>query len=96
MKDPSGSTDQGNLSHEWPSISPYFQISNEDGSVPSGGPHTAAFEVAAGSRPAFEKSLMVAKSLAGVAVDVLTVDGLLESIQEEFEKTRTLGRRRRL
>ena len=94
-KDPSGSTDQGNLSHEWPSISPYFQIFNEDGSVPSGGPHTAAFEVAAGSKPAFEKSLIVAKSLAGVAVDVLTVDGLLDQIKEEFEKTKTPSLRRR-
>lgn len=95
MKDPSGSTDQGNLSHEWPSISPYFQITNEDGSAPGGGPHTSAFEVAAGSKPAFEKSLLVAKSLAGVAVDVLTVEGLLDSVKEEFEKTRTPGVRRR-
>lgn len=95
MKDPSGSTDQGNLSHEWPSISPYFQIFNEDGSVPATGPHTALFEVAAGSKPAFEKSVVVAKSLAGVAVDVLTVEGLLDRIKEEFEATRTLNLRRR-
>lgn len=95
MKDPSGSTDQGNLSHEWPSISPYFQIFNEDGSVPGTGPHTALFEVAAGSKLAFEKSIVVAKSLAGVAVDVLTVEGLLDSIKDEFEARRTPGRRRR-
>lgn len=95
MKDPSGSTDQGNLSHEWPSISPYFQIFNEDGSVPATGPHTALFEVAAGSKPAFEKSVVVAKSLAGVAVDVLTVEGLLDRIKEEFEATRTPNLRRR-
>lgn len=95
MKDPSGSTDQGNLSHEWPSISPYFQIFNEDGSVPATGPHTALFEVAAGSSKAFEKSIVVAKSLAGVAVDVLTVEGLLDSIKAEFEATRTPGLRRR-
>ena len=95
MREPSSSTDQGNLSHEWPSISPIFGITNEDGSVPAGGPHTPAFEVAAGSKPAFEKSLVVAKSLAGVAVDVLTVNGLLESIKEEFEKTKTSSLRRR-
>jgi amidohydrolase len=95
LKDPSGSTDQGNLSHEWPSISPYFQITNEDGSVPATGPHTALFEVAAGSRPAFEKSIVVAKSLAGVAIDVLTVEGLLEKIREEFEGSRMPGLRRR-
>ena len=95
MKDPSGSTDQGNLSHEWPSISPYFQIFNEDGSVPATGPHTALFEVAAGSSKSFEKSVVVAKSLAGVAVDVLTVEGLLDRIKEEFEATRTPRMRRR-
>ncbi|KAJ4377154.1 hypothetical protein N0V86_006595 [Didymella sp. IMI 355093] len=94
-KDPSGSTDQGNLSHEWPSISPYFQIFNEDGSVPRTGPHTALFQVAAGSSRAFEKSIVVAKSLAGVAVDVLTVDGLLDSIKEEFERTKMPNLRRR-
>lgn len=94
-KDPSGSTDQGNLSHEWPSISPYFQIFNEDGSVPGTGPHTALFEVAAGSSKAFEKSIVVAKSLAGVAVDVLTVEGVLDSIRAEFEATRMPGLRRR-
>ncbi|KZM18622.1 uncharacterized protein EKO05_0000670 [Ascochyta rabiei] len=95
LKDPSGSTDQGNLSHEWPSLSPFFQITNQDGSVPAGGPHTAAFEVAAGSQPAFEKAVQVAKSLAGVAVDVLTVEGLLGEIKSEFEKTQTSPRRRR-
>ncbi|GJC89232.1 peptidase M20 domain-containing protein 2 [Colletotrichum liriopes] len=87
LRDPSGSTDQGNISHDFPTISPYFGITNENGSVPSGGTHTAAFEVAAGSRPAFDKAIMVAKSIAGVAVDVLTVDGMLDEIKEEFEAT---------
>ncbi|KAM0283740.1 hypothetical protein ACHAQH_002329 [Verticillium albo-atrum] len=93
-RDPSGSTDQGNISHDFPSISPLFGITNEDGSQPAGGPHTTAFEVAAGSRPAFDKAIMVAKSLAGVAVDVLTVDGLLEKIKEEFEQTKTSSKRK--
>ncbi|KAJ0168189.1 Peptidase M20 domain-containing protein 2 [Colletotrichum tanaceti] len=96
LRDPSGSTDQGNISHDFPTISPYFSIANENGSVPSGGTHTAAFEVAAGSRPAFGKAIMVAKSIAGVAVDVLTVDGMLEQIKEEFEATQSKRRRRRL
>lgn len=95
LRDPSGSTDQGNISHDFPTISPYFAITNENGSVPSGGTHTAAFEVAAGSRPAFEKAIMVAKSIAGVAVDVLTVDGMLEQIKEEFEATQGERRKRR-
>ncbi|EGY23570.1 hypothetical protein VD0002_g1902 [Verticillium dahliae] len=93
-RDPSGSTDQGNISHDFPSISPYFGITNEDGSQPAGGPHTAAFEVASGSRAAFDKAIMVAKSLAGVAVDVLTVEGLLEKIKEEFEQTKKSSKRK--
>ncbi|TIC90151.1 Peptidase M20 domain-containing protein 2 [Colletotrichum higginsianum] len=95
LRDPSGSTDQGNISHDFPTISPYFAITNENGSVPSGGTHTAAFEVAAGSRSAFEKAIMVAKSIAGVAIDVLTVDGMLEQIKEEFEATQSKRRKRR-
>ncbi|KAL0932861.1 metallopeptidase [Colletotrichum truncatum] len=95
LRDPSGSTDQGNLSHDFPSISPYFGITNENGSVPDGGPHTTAFEVAAGSRAAFDKSITVAKSIAGVAVDVLTVEGLLDKIKEEFESTQDKRRKRR-
>jgi amidohydrolase len=94
-KDPSGSTDQGNLSHEWPSISPYFQIFNEDGSVPKSGPHSAPFEVAAGSRRSFEKSLVVAKSLAGVAVEVVGGEGVLERVREEFEGMEGMRVRRR-
>jgi amidohydrolase len=85
IKEQSGSTDQGNISKMWPSIQPMFQIFNEDGSVPEGGPHTAPFEVAAGSRKSFEKGLMVAKGLAGVAVDVLTVEGMVEKVREELE-----------
>ncbi|KAM5346266.1 hypothetical protein ACJ41O_009271 [Fusarium nematophilum] len=93
-RSPSGSTDQGNISHDFPSISPSFQIFYANGSVPETGPHTEGFEVAAGSKPAFEKALMVAKSLAGVAVDVLTVDGLLDEIKAEFKKSQSPKRRR--
>lgn len=94
MRDPSGSTDQGNISHDYPTISPFFSITNENGSVPSGDVHTAEFEVAAGSRSAFDKAIMVAKSIAGVAVDVLTVDGMLDQIKEEFEATQNKRRKR--
>lgn len=95
-RDPSGSTDQGNISHDFPSISPQFQIFYANGSVPETGPHTEGFEIAAGSKPAFEKALMVAKSLAGVAVDVLMVDGLLDEIKAEFKKSQSLKTRRRV
>lgn len=95
LREPSGSTDQGNVSKDFPTISPFFGITNENGSAPAGGPHTAAFEVAAGSRAAFDKAIVVAKSMAGVAIDILTVDGMLELVQEEFEATQTKRRRRR-
>lgn len=85
IKEQGGSTDQGNISKKFPSIQPMFQIYNENGSVPDGGPHTAPFKVAAGSKRSFEKALMTAKGLAGVAVDVLTVEGMLEAIKEELE-----------
>jgi metal-dependent amidase/aminoacylase/carboxypeptidase family protein len=94
LRDASGSTDQGNLSQEWPSISPTFGIFTENGTAPLTGPHTEAFQVAAGTKLSFEKALMVAKALAGVAVDVLTVDGLLDEIKEGFEANRTPQLRR--
>jgi amidohydrolase len=86
IKEQSGSTDQGNISKKWPSIQPMFQIYNENGSVPEGGPHTAPFEVAAGTRRSFEKAIMTAKGLAGVAVDVLTTEGMLEAVKGELEE----------
>lgn len=94
LRDASGSTDQGNLSQEWPSISPTFGIFTENGTAPSTGPHTEAFQVAAGTKLSFEKALMVAKALAGVAVDVLTVDGLMDEIKENFEVNKTPQLRR--
>ncbi|KAI8931450.1 hypothetical protein NX059_011777 [Plenodomus lindquistii] len=94
IKAQGGSTDQGNISKKFPSIQPMFQIYNENGSVPSGGPHTAPFEVAAGSRMSFEKALMTAKGLAGVAVDILSVEGMLDSVKEELEAL-DQGKRRR-
>ncbi|KAH9881149.1 hypothetical protein J1614_001644 [Plenodomus biglobosus] len=85
IKAQAGSTDQGNISKRFPSIQPLFQIFNENGSVPTGGAHTAPFEVAAGSRRSFEKALMAAKGLAGVAVDILSVDGMLDAVKAELE-----------
>ncbi|KXJ93023.1 aminobenzoyl-glutamate utilization protein B [Microdochium bolleyi] len=95
LRAPGGSTDQGNISWEFPSIHPFFGIYNEDGSMPSGAPHTAPFEVAAGSKRAHNKAIQTAKSLAGIAVDVLTVDGMLKEIKVEFERTvKTQSRQR--
>ncbi|KAF5021471.1 hypothetical protein F66182_6492 [Fusarium sp. NRRL 66182] len=94
MRQPSASTDQGNISHDFPSIQAVYGITYENGTKPSGGPHTAPFEEAAGSRRAFKQALMVGKSLAGTAIDVLTVDGLLDEIKDEFKKSKSPKRRR--
>ncbi|KAL6705120.1 hypothetical protein ACN47E_007225 [Coniothyrium glycines] len=94
IKDQGGSTDQGNISKRFPSIQPMFQIYNENGSVPSGGAHTAPFEVAAGTQKSFDKALMTAKGLAGVAVDVLTVEGMVDAVKAELESV-DQGKRRR-
>lgn len=85
MRDPSASTDQGDVSHAFPAIHPFFAIVTANGTEPAGGPHTKAFGEAAGSKAAFERAVRAAKGLAGVAVDILTKDGLLEDIKEEFE-----------
>jgi metal-dependent amidase/aminoacylase/carboxypeptidase family protein len=90
IKEQSGSTDQGNISKKFPSIQPMFQIYNENDSVPTGGPHTAPFEVAAGSKKSFEKALMTAKGLAGVALDILTVEGMLDAVKKELEENAEL------
>ncbi|KAM6534511.1 hypothetical protein FALCPG4_004145 [Fusarium falciforme] len=83
----SASTDQGNISHEFPSISAGFGIHYDNGTSPATGPHTPEFEIVAGTRRAFNESLAVGKSLAGVALDVLTVDGYLDKVKENFKKT---------
>lgn len=85
LREPSGSTDQGDVSHAFPAIHPFFAIVTANGTAPATGPHTVAFEAASGSRPAFDRAMRAAKGLAGVAVDILTTDGMLASIKEEFE-----------
>ncbi|KAI5926295.1 hypothetical protein F4810DRAFT_656304 [Camillea tinctor] len=77
------STDQGDVSYAMPSLSPGFWIPPG----PQGnGPHSPDFELASGRRVAFEKALKVGKGLAGVAVDVLTTEGLLEEVKRSWEE----------
>ncbi|KAK6003377.1 hypothetical protein QM012_001222 [Aureobasidium pullulans] len=80
------STDQGNISHAFPSLSPGFWIKSvsEDGKQ-GGGPHTPDFTRASRTKEAHDKALMVGNALAATAVDVLTKDGYLEEIRKEFE-----------
>jgi metal-dependent amidase/aminoacylase/carboxypeptidase family protein len=81
------STDQGDVSHALPSLSPGFWIRSEgEDGAQMGGPHTRDFARAAATEEAFRLALRVGKALAGTAVDVLTKQGLLEAVREEFEE----------
>ena len=80
------STDQGNISYAMPSISPSFWIRSEDGDGNQlGGPHTPDFEKAARSAESHELAKRAAKTLAAVAVDVVSTPGLLDEAKKEFE-----------
>lgn len=94
------STDQGNISHEIPSLSAGFWIRSIKGkgegehegegkSEQGGGPHTPDFEVAARTQEAHGLALRVGKALAATAVDILTVEGFLDEVKEEFRKGKT-------
>ncbi|RYP71855.1 hypothetical protein DL771_004567 [Monosporascus sp. 5C6A] len=77
------STDQGNISYAMPSLHAGFSIPPGPG---GNGPHNPEFAGAAGTKVAFERSLRVAKALTGVAVDVLTQNGLLEKVKNEWKR----------
>lgn len=77
------STDQGNVSHCMPSLNVSFAIPPG----PEGnGPHSPDFASAAGTQEAFFRCLRVGKALAGTAVDVLTISGLLDQVKEQWKK----------
>ncbi|KAI0141411.1 hypothetical protein BJ166DRAFT_472570 [Pestalotiopsis sp. NC0098] len=77
------STDQGDISYAMPSLSPGFSIVPGPG---GNGPHNPEFAEAAGTKDAFWRALRVGKALAGTAVEVLTTEGLLEAIKEEWKQ----------
>ncbi len=77
------STDQGNLSHAMPSVNASFAI--PPGPL-AGQPHSPDFERASGAKEAFLMALRVAKSLTGVAVDVLTRDGFLDRVKRQWRR----------
>ncbi|KAK0747408.1 hypothetical protein B0T21DRAFT_354277 [Apiosordaria backusii] len=77
------STDQGDISHALPSVNVSFAI---PAGPEKGGPHSADFEKAAGTKWAFDRALRVGKGMAGVAVDVLTKDGFLDTVKEEWRE----------
>nr|UWK21980.1 peptidase m20 domain-containing protein [Trichoderma margaretense] len=76
------STDQGDISHAMPSLNVAFRIQ----SGPKGqGPHNPEFAEAAGTRDAYARTLRVAKGLAGVALDIMFTEGLLDEIKREWK-----------
>ncbi|OAK98458.1 amidohydrolase family protein [Phaeosphaeriaceae sp. SRC1lsM3a] len=75
------STDQGDISYAMPSVNASFAIPP---GLKKGPPHTPDFEIASGTREAFERALRVGKALAGTAVDVLVTPGLLEKVKKEW------------
>lgn len=77
------STDQGDISYAMPSLSVGFAIPAGKGGQ---GPHNPEFAEAAGTRVAFERSLRVGKGLAGVAVDVLTKEGMVDEVKAAWRR----------
>jgi hypothetical protein len=77
------STDQGDVSYVVPSVNASFAIPPG----PLGGqPHSPDFERASGTRAAFERALRVGKALAGVAVEVLAREGLLDEVKRGWKR----------
>lgn len=83
------STDQGNISHAMPSISPNIWIRSEGKEGEQlGGPHTPDFEKAARTEESHDLAKRSAKALAAVGLDVMKNGNLLAEVKEEFEKMR--------
>lgn len=76
-----GSTDQGNVSYECPSIHPIFGIKAGEGCFN----HTVGFAAAAGTEEAFWQCIATAKGMAAVAWNVWTDDAFVEEIWADFE-----------
>jgi amidohydrolase len=74
-----GSTDMGDVSQAVPGIHPYVQICEDDIAG-----HSRQFTEASGSERGVVAMLAAAKAMAMTAVDVLTEDGLVERIRDEF------------
>lgn len=75
------SSDLGNVSHEVPSLHPYFKIGGADVSF-----HTNSFAKAAYSREGHEGMLIAATALALTAAKVISSPHLLKEIHREHEQ----------
>lgn len=77
------STDQGDVSHAMPSISPMYEIEAGPGGQ---GPHNPGFAKSAGTKASYARALRVAKGLAGVAVEALRDQRFLANIKSSWER----------
>ncbi|XP_064393680.1 xaa-Arg dipeptidase-like [Halichondria panicea] len=74
-----GSTDMGNVSYIVPSIHPCYAIGSGEVN------HTREFTAVTNTPEAHTATLTAAKAMAHTCIDVLTTDGLLEKIKEDFK-----------
>lgn len=77
------STDQGNISYAMPSVNASFAIPPGQQKGP---PHTPDFEKASATKGAFRRALRVGKALAGAAVDVLRIPGLIDEVKDQWRR----------
>ncbi|XP_017308936.1 peptidase M20 domain-containing protein 2 isoform X3 [Ictalurus punctatus] len=82
VKDSSGSTDFGNVTHAVPGIHPYFYIGSEALN------HTTEYTAASGANEAQFYTLRTAKALAMTALDVIFSPGVLDKVKKEFKEAK--------
>ncbi len=73
-----GSTDMGNVSYVVPSIHPMYAIGSGEVN------HSREFTAVANTAEAHKATLTAAKAMAHTCIDVLTTDGLLEKVKQNF------------
>ncbi|TSL47589.1 Peptidase M20 domain-containing protein 2 [Bagarius yarrelli] len=83
VKNSSGSTDFGNVTHAVPGIHPYFYIGSEALN------HTPEYTAASGAAEAQFYTLRTAKALAMTALDVLFSPGALDKVKQEFKEAKS-------
>ncbi|GJJ72272.1 hypothetical protein EMPS_04629 [Entomortierella parvispora] len=86
-RQPSGSTDMGNVGHYLPGLHPGFNIVALNGTTdPDISNHSIKFTAQAKTEVAHLASLRSAKGLAMTGLDVLIEPGFAEAVKEDFEK----------
>ncbi len=78
--DVNASTDMGNVSYMVPSLHPNYAIGSGEVN------HTRAFTAVANTPEAHHKTLLAAKAMAYTGVDVITKEGFLDKIKDNFKK----------